>query len=120
MEKTQLKNILTKIGQINPKYDLEKWVYNNAGLIQFMDNPSEEVQLAAVKDDPWAIKHIQNPSERVGLVAVEKIPYSIKYIQNPSQEVQLAAVKKNPYTFYHIKHPTEAVKQFLRSKRINI
>jgi hypothetical protein len=55
MEKTQLKNILTKIGETNPKYDLEKQVYKNGKLIQFIDNPSEKVQLLVVIQDGWLI-----------------------------------------------------------------
>ena len=94
MEKTQLKNILTKIGEVNPEYTLDKQVYNNGELIQFIDNPSEEVQLAAVKMFGSSIKHIQNPSERVQLAAVKKFGNSIQYIQNPTEkEKQLAKSK---------------------------
>jgi hypothetical protein len=72
MENNQLKNILTKIGEVNPKYTLDKQVYNNGELIQFIDNPSEEVQLAAVKDDPFSIEYIENPSEKVIQLARSK------------------------------------------------
>ena len=110
MDDSILKNILTKIGEVNPKYDLEKQVYNNGELIQFIDNPSEEMKQAAmVQKDPSSIKHIQNPSERVQLAAVKKFGSSIKYIQNPSETVQLEAVKKNPYSIYHIENPSEKV-----------
>ena len=96
MENNQLKNILTKIGKTNPKYDLDKQVYNVGDLIQFIDNPSEKVQLAAVKE----------------------YPYSIKYIQNPTEEVQLLAVKNDPDSTRFIENPTEVVKEFLRSRKI--
>ena len=91
MEKTQLKNILIKIGEVNPKYNLEKQVYNKVKLIQFIDNPSEEVQLAAVKKFGSSIKHIQNPSEKVQLAAVKQNPYSIEFIQNPTEKVKQLA-----------------------------
>ena len=65
MENNQLKNILTKIGEINPEYTLEKQVYNVGNLIQFIDNPSETVQLAAVEQDPYSIYYIKNPTQRV-------------------------------------------------------
>jgi hypothetical protein len=73
MENNQLKNILIKIGETNPKYDLEKQVYKNGKLIQFIENPSEEVQLAAVKENGYSIQFIENPSERVQLAAVKKL-----------------------------------------------
>jgi hypothetical protein len=116
MEKTQLKNILIKIGEVNSKYNLGKQVYNNGKLIQFIDNPSEEVQLAAVKKLGSSIQYIQNPSERVQLAAVKDNPSSIQYIQNPSEKIQLVAVKQNPYSIYCIKNPTEGVKQLYRKK----
>ena len=95
MEKTQLKNILTKIGETNPKYILDKQVYNVGKLIQFIDNPSEEMkQVAMVQEDPSSIKFIQNPTEKVQLLAVIQDGWLIKYIQNPTQRViQLAKQK---------------------------
>jgi DNA-dependent RNA polymerase auxiliary subunit epsilon len=94
MEKTQLKNILIKIGEVNPKYNLGKQVYNNGELIQFIDNPSEEVQLAAVKENGYSIKFIDNPSEEVQLAAVKENGYSIKFIDNPSGKVKQLARSK--------------------------
>ena len=87
MENNQLKNILTKIGEVNPEYTLDKQVYNNGELIQFIDNPSEEVQLAAVKENSYSILYIQNPSERVQLIVVKEIPYLIRYMKNPTDKV---------------------------------
>ena len=96
MEKTQLKNILTKIGEVNPKYTLDKQVYNVGKLIQFIPNPSEEVQLAAVKEDPFSILFIQNPSEKVQLAAVEENPFSIRSIDNPTEKVIQLAKQMEP------------------------
>jgi hypothetical protein len=142
MDDSILKNILTKIGEVNPKYTLDKQVYNNGKLIQFIDNPSETVQLAVVKKDPYSIRFIQNPSEKVQLeavkkwspsiqfiqnptekvqlVLVEQDPYSILYIQNPSERVQLIVVKEIPYLIRYIKNPTDKVIQFARSKGYDI
>ncbi|NBP56583.1 hypothetical protein EBU71_08640 [bacterium] len=64
MDKQKLKNILTKIGEVNPDYSLDKQVYNNGGLIQFMDNPTEDIWLAAVKKNP-----IHPKSNRKGSVS---------------------------------------------------
>ena len=85
MENNQFKNILTKIGEVNPvNHLLIKQVYNNGELIQ----------LAAVKQYAWAIEFIENPSERVQLAAVEKDPYSIQYIQNSTEKVKQLAKSK--------------------------
>jgi len=43
---------------------------NNWGdAIDYIDNPSEAVQLAAVKQNIYSIKYIKNPSEAVKRVA---------------------------------------------------
>ena len=72
MEKNQLKNILTKIGEVNPEYTLDKQVYNFGDLIKFIDNPSEELQLAAVRSKSYSIQFIQNPTEAVKQLARSK------------------------------------------------
>ena len=68
---------------------LKNIVENN--LLQYIENPSEEVQLAAVSQDGWAIQYIKNPSEEVQLAAVNQNGDAIQYIKNLSEEVQLAS-----------------------------
>ena len=75
----------------------------------FVDNPSEEMQLEAVKQDWYAIVYIKNPSEAVQLEAVKKHGSVIQYIKNPSEAVQLIAIKKNGHGIKYIKNPSEAV-----------
>ena len=116
MEKTQLKNIFIKIGEINPQYSLEKQVYNKGELIRFIPNPSEKVQLAAVERTPLSIRYIKNPSEKVQLAAVKEWSYSILYIKNPSEKVQLVAVKKDSRLIQYIENPSERVKDLYREK----
>ncbi|CAI3959049.1 unnamed protein product, partial [Commensalibacter papalotli (ex Botero et al. 2024)] len=41
--------------------------------IQYIPNPSEAVQLEAVKNDGYSIQYIHNPSEAVQIEAVKKI-----------------------------------------------
>ena len=77
--------------------------------IKFINNPSEEVQLAAVKQNGHAIQYIDNPSEEVQLAAVKRNGLAIQYIKNPSEEDQLAAVKQNGYAVDYIKNPSEEI-----------
>ena len=63
---------------------------------KYIENPSIELQLAAVQQNGSAIQYIENPSEEVQLAAVQQNPHSIQYISNPSIEVQLAAVQNWP------------------------
>jgi hypothetical protein len=63
-------------------------------------NPTEEVQLIAAATGRDGFKTLvqnigKDPSEAVQLVAVKKDGLSIGVISNPSESVQLAAVKEN-------------------------
>ena len=98
-----------------------KAVCETGTAIQYIKNPSEEVQqlhtkmpteaeqLAAVKKDGYAIKYIKNPSEQVQLAAVSQEAYAIDYIKNPSEQVQFVAVKQEPFAIKYIKNPTKQV-----------
>ena len=77
--------------------------------IKYIKNPSEEVQLAAVSNDGEALNYIKNPSEEVQLVAVNRHGIAIDYIKNPSEEIQLAAVQQNGEAIKYIENPSEKV-----------
>ena len=55
--------------------DLEK-VRQNGHAIQYIDNPTEEVQLAAVRRRGLAIQFIENPSEEIRLIAALSRDYN--------------------------------------------
>jgi hypothetical protein len=91
-------------------------IKENADVIKYIENPSEAVQLAAIKENADVIKYIENPSEAVQLAAVEQDTVALQYIKNPSEAVQWAAVKQNGRAIEYIKNPSEemqlvAVKQ---------
>lgn len=98
MNRQKIQKILTKIGEINPKYSLEQQVYNFGELIQFIPNPSEDVKLAVeIQKDPSRIREIENPSEKIVLMLLKKNLLPGKYItrvKNPSPEFQLDIVNK--------------------------
>ena len=68
---------------------------------------TEEKIIQKIKQDPFYIKHIKNPSEKVQLAAVRQYGSSISCIDNPSEKVQLAAINKYGSSIYFIKNPTE-------------
>jgi hypothetical protein len=89
--------------------------------IKFIKNPSEDVQMAAVKEGGWIIQYIIDkgivPSEAVQMAAVRQNGSAIQYIIDkgivPSEAVQMAAVKNNEWAFEYIIDkgivPSEAV-----------
>ena len=75
-----------------------KYVKQKPDLLLYMEEPSENVQLAAVEQDGYAICFVNDkkPTERVMLVAVKQNPGAIQYISNPSEQVQIIAATKAP------------------------
>ena len=64
------------------------------------------------------IKYIKNPTEKVQLEAVRWSKLAIKYIiknigGNPSEKVQLEAVKRDVNAIKHFKNPSEKVKKYV-------
>lgn len=77
---------------------------------KFLNNPSKEATIAAVKVDPDMIQHLKNPSEQIQLAAIwagGRRKTIIKYIENPSERVQLRALQLSPASFRFINNPTE-------------
>jgi len=91
---------------------------NNSIILQ--KNPSEADQVAAVKEDDWAIQYIKNPSEAVKLAAVQKNGLAIQFIKNPSEAVQLAAVQKNGLAIQFIKNPCPAAIQLAKNLGVKV
>ena len=71
-----------------------KMINYEPSLIQFIKDPSEKLQLAAVTECPYAIEFIEDPSEKVQLVVITKKPYILHWIKNPFEKVKLVAKRK--------------------------
>ena len=61
---------------------------------------SEAVQLAAVRQNGYAIQHIRDPSEAVQLAAVRQNAWLIGYIKSPSEMVKLVVMEQNRLTWF--------------------
>jgi hypothetical protein len=90
--------------------------YLPAYLIRFIREPSEEMQLAAVRQDGYAIQHLRDPSEAVQLAAVLQNSESIQHIREPSEAVQLVAVQEDAWVIQYIKNPTPRVIKLAREQ----
>jgi len=87
--------------------------------IKYIENPSEDVQLASVQKSPTTIAYIKNPSEQVQLAAVQKYGRTIQIITlkgiEPSEKVQLAAVKQDDSSIEFISNPYPSVINYIKS-----
>ena len=77
------------------EFEQLRMIKKNWKNLEYIENPSEEVKIAAVKQDTDAIQCIENPSEAIQLAAVQNEPLAIQFIENPSEEVQLLAVENS-------------------------
>lgn len=94
----------------NPTEEMQLEAVRKYGcIIKYIENPSEEVQLEAVKENGEAIKYINNPSEDLQLEAVKENGFNLLYINNPSEKVQLEAVKETAYAGQYLRNPTDTV-----------
>lgn len=91
-------------------------VRENGYAIRNIENPDKDVQVAAVRKNPDAIRYIKDPCIEAQLEAVKRKKEVIRYIQNPDKAAQLEAVRQDAYIIRLIKNPhketqLEAVKK---------
>lgn len=84
-------------------------VKNKPAMIKFIDNPSIKIQEAAVNKDHRVIKFINNPGYVIQKKVITKEPNFIKNIIDPDEKLQLIAVKTKPDVIKYIKNPTDNV-----------
>ena len=70
------------------KSNLIKLIRYKSSLIEYIENPDEEIQLLAVSDNGYNIRFINDPSDKIKLAAIKRNPYPIKYIKNPTKKAK--------------------------------
>jgi hypothetical protein len=88
---------------------IKKFLEYSPSMIEFIKNPSEDIQFAMVMYDPISIGYISNPSERVQLAAIKEDVGVIIHINKPTEKVQLAAVRRDIGIFEFINNPYPSV-----------
>lgn len=78
--------------------------------INFIDSPTEIMQLIAIWENIENIQDIENPTETVQLAAVkENEEESFQYIKNPTIKVQREAILLNYGNIEYIDNPSEEI-----------
>lgn len=62
-------------------------------LIKYIENPTKDQELFAVKEDPAAIEYIKEPTDEMQDIVVVKNPATIKKMKNPSPRIQMMVYK---------------------------
>ena len=66
----------------------------NPIVIKNIDNPTEEMKLAALKKDGLLLRYINNPTDEMNKIALENNIRAIEYIENPTEDMVLKAIAK--------------------------
>jgi len=86
------------------------WVRREVSRIKHIKHPSKALQIAAVKEDGWAISQIEpeNQCIEAQLIVVREDGHAtrIRYMRNPPPMIQWAAIKNNPKVINYIKPQT--------------
>ncbi len=75
--------------------------------LPYLSDPSIDIQMSLIKDDPTMIRYLNNPASEVQMAAVEQDPLSITRIRRPKNAVQLYAISKYPWLISRIKNPSQ-------------
>ena len=84
-------------------------IKNNPRLIYFLNSETEEMQMTAVTRQLDTIEYIKEPTENVQLYVVKNNSRYISYIKNPTKKTQLYAVRADIDNITLIKNPCEMV-----------
>lgn len=98
------------LGYSFDEHKIESYVSLYPDFLQFIDHPSEDLIIAAVRVEPNAILHVDEPSEKVQLIAVNASAYAIQGIRNPTDKVLHTALRRCPEVFELIDKPSDTVK----------
>lgn len=90
-----------------------EWSFKEQIFSDFVNICDDSTRLSWIKTSPFNLKYIQNPSEKIQIAAVKDNWDTIVYIKNPTEKVQLIALKKNIYTIRYIKKLTIKNQLFL-------
>ena len=88
--------------------------------IQYVENPSEDMQILAVSKDYDSIKYIENPSENVQEIAVKNYWGAIKFIKNPTLNVKRLAVISHDEAINYINNYSYDDIKFFIKDNINV
>ena len=79
----------------------------DSNFLQYIENPTKEMQLKAVKNNGATIRYIKNPTKEMQLEAVKSNGLAIGYIKNPTEEMKWFAIKQDGCSIEDIKNPTK-------------
>jgi hypothetical protein len=91
--------------------DMRKIIDDGLYITQ-IENPTNKMKLAAVKENGYAIGYIKNPTEQMKREAVKQNGIAIRMIDDPSDELKWEALRQNRLAIHYIQNPTDEMVEF--------
>lgn len=92
---------------------LKNIIMMNPSNIKKLSDPSDQLQIVAVKRDPSLVFYLKSPSIHVWRTVLEIEPMYIKFIDAPIQELQMLAISKSIKSLEYIKNPTKVIQRYV-------
>lgn len=93
---------------VNPSEELQiRAVKSDYRNLQYINNPSLRVKLNAIKQNAEALTYINNPTEDFLMNAIRVNNQSLKYINNPTEDFLISVIQKEPKAIEYINNPSE-------------
>lgn len=90
-----------------PNQILNKAIKLNYNIYNYIESPTEEIQISLVTNWFDVLDIVSNPSNEVINQAIKYSPSNIKYVKNPSTAQCLLAIKYDPHVINLIEMSTE-------------
>jgi hypothetical protein len=84
-------------------------VKQNVCALKWVKHQDEGVCLAAVQQDGLALKWVNAQTEAICLAAVQNYGGALEYVKKQTEAICLAAVKYDGYALYYVKEQTEEI-----------
>jgi len=100
-----MKNGLALQYVLNPTYELQKMaVTQNPFAIQFVLNQTEELCTIAIRENGRVLRYITNPSDNICKLAVQRDGYAIQDVERSmiTQDILELAIKQNPHVLSYV------------------
>lgn len=95
---------------VNPSEELQiRAVKSDYRNLQYINNPSLRVKLNAIKQNAEALTYINNPTEDFLMNAIKVNNQSLKYINNPTEDFLISVIQKEPKAIEYINNPSEKI-----------
>ena len=89
-----------------PVFQVEKY---NPFALQYVDEQTEAICLAAVKQDGFALRFVKKQTEAICHAAVKQNGYALCYVHEQTEAICKAAVQENGIALQYVKVQTPAL-----------